>query len=63
MRFSTNGVRRAAIPVLGSLMLTGLVIASALYIDNLHSANAAQRMMSDAARLQINRSRLANRPA
>ena len=30
-------------------MLTSLFIASALYSDNLHSANMAQRMMSDAA--------------
>ena len=46
--------------MLGTLVLTSLVIASALYFDNLQSANIARRMMGDAAHLQMNRSGLAD---
>lgn len=45
--------------VLSTFVLASFVAASALYLDNLHTANIARRMMSDAASLQVNQSTLA----
>jgi hypothetical protein len=60
MRFFKIGARSAAVGILAALVLTSFVIASALYFDNLHSANRARQMMSDGTRLQMSRSGLAD---
>jgi hypothetical protein len=60
MRFFKIGGRSGAVGILGTLVLTSLVVVSALYFDNVHSAEMARRMMSDGGRLQMNRSGLAD---
>jgi hypothetical protein len=60
MRFFRTRVRSVAIGLLAMLVLAGFVTASALYIDNLHSANMAQQMMTDAALLRMNEASLAD---
>jgi hypothetical protein len=60
MRFFKIGVRRAAIGILATLVLASIVTASALYFDNLHSANMAKQMMTDAALLRVNQSSFAD---
>src|SRR5262245_32807015 len=60
MRFFRIVVRTVAIGLPATLVLASFVTASALYFDNLHSTNIAQRMMSDAALLRVNQSGFAD---
>src|SRR5437588_9112179 len=59
MRFRI-GVRSVAIGIVTTLVLASIVTASALYFDNLHSANMAKQMMTDAALLRVNQSSFAD---